>query len=244
MKAFLMIGQSNMAGRGDLCDVEPIKNPHCDMLRMGRWIEMSEPVNPDRPVTVNGRGGSGISLAARFADEYAKKYGEDVGLIPAAYGGTSLSDWQPGGILFDHAVAISKIAQRSSRIIGILWHQGEYDANLMKNVSTYRERFINMTDALFHELELAEDTPIIIGGVGDFLDTYTPLSLPLGRELNRELQGIRQYRPNVAFASAEGLTCKNDNIHFDSVSLRIFGKRYFTEYEKLIEKKKANSSSE
>ena len=43
MKAFLMIGQSNMAGRGDFGEVEEIKNPLCRMLRNGRWIPMSEP---------------------------------------------------------------------------------------------------------------------------------------------------------------------------------------------------------
>ena len=142
MKAFLMIGQSNMAGRGNLCDVEPIKNPHCYMLRMGKWIQMSEPVNPDRAIYLDGRGGSGISLAAKFADEYANKYGEDVGLIPAAYGGTTLSNWQPGEVLYDHALAIARIAQRSSEIVGILWHQGEFDANLMKNVESYYSKFL------------------------------------------------------------------------------------------------------
>lgn len=37
VNAFLMIGQSNMAGRGEFCDVEPISNKQCLMLRMGRW---------------------------------------------------------------------------------------------------------------------------------------------------------------------------------------------------------------
>lgn len=34
--SFLLIGQSNMAGRGDLADVAPIENKQCRMLRMGR----------------------------------------------------------------------------------------------------------------------------------------------------------------------------------------------------------------
>ena len=48
--SFLMIGQSNMAGRGDFGEVEPISNPMCYMLRMGRWQRMSEPINPDRAI--------------------------------------------------------------------------------------------------------------------------------------------------------------------------------------------------
>ena len=66
MKAFLMIGQSNMAGRGDFGEVPPIENPNCFMLRNGRWIPMSEPINPDRSPFIYFH--SGIGLAASFAD--------------------------------------------------------------------------------------------------------------------------------------------------------------------------------
>ena len=74
----LMLGQSNMAGRGDMEQVKPIRNPMCYMLRMGRWQPMCEPVNPDRGI-FEGRYRSGISLAASFADEYAKHCGSAVG---------------------------------------------------------------------------------------------------------------------------------------------------------------------
>ena len=41
--SFLMIGQSNMAGRGEIGAVEPIKDPDCFMLRMGRWKKCRNP---------------------------------------------------------------------------------------------------------------------------------------------------------------------------------------------------------
>ncbi|MDR1100427.1 MAG: sialate O-acetylesterase, partial [Treponema sp.] len=62
--SFLMIGQSNMAGRGRLEDVPAIKNEKLFMLRNGKWWPLVEPVNYDRPF-------AGVSLAAVFADEYA-----------------------------------------------------------------------------------------------------------------------------------------------------------------------------
>jgi len=71
IRSFLMIGQSNMAGRGEFDEVPPIKNDKCYMLRMGRWQEMSEPVNPDRAV-FGMQYHSGVSLAASFADEFSK----------------------------------------------------------------------------------------------------------------------------------------------------------------------------
>ena len=39
--SILMIGQSNMAGRGALDELPPIKNPDCFMLRNGRWQPMT-----------------------------------------------------------------------------------------------------------------------------------------------------------------------------------------------------------
>ena len=38
--SFLMIGQSNMAGRGFASEVEPIQNEHIKVLRNGRWQGM------------------------------------------------------------------------------------------------------------------------------------------------------------------------------------------------------------
>ena len=76
MKSFLMMGQSNMAGRGDVNAVPPIRNPKCSMLRNGRWQPMGEPINPDRRVF--GEFHCGVGLAASFADEYAKHFEEKI----------------------------------------------------------------------------------------------------------------------------------------------------------------------
>lgn len=88
--SFLMAGQSNMAGRGEFGEVEPINNNKCFMLRMGRWQPMSEPINPDRAL-LDPIWHSGVSLAASFADSFAKHFDKEVGLIPCADGGTKIS---------------------------------------------------------------------------------------------------------------------------------------------------------
>ena len=141
-----MIGQSNMAGRGDFGEVAEIQNPLCKMLRNGRWIPMREPINPDRGIFDYFH--SGVGLAASFADAYAKHFNEEIGLIPCADGGTMLAEWQPGEILYDHAVAMAKLAQRSAEIVGILWHQGESDSNSEEKVKAYRSRFLHMISSL------------------------------------------------------------------------------------------------
>ena len=230
MKSFLMIGQSNMAGRGDFGEVPEIKNPNCFMLRNGRWQPMSEPINPDRAV-FGTKFHSGVGLAASFADEYAKHFGENVGLIPCAEGGTYIEEWQPGEVLFENAVNQARLAQRSSEIVGILWHQGENDSQDEKNVKLYKERFKNLIDTLMRELGLSESVPVIIGALGEFVGEYDGGKLRYFKEINEFLEELSS--EYGAFVSAKGLTCKEDGIHFNSESYREFGKRYFAEYIKL-----------
>jgi len=121
------------------------------MLRMGRWQKMSEPINPDRAI-FHGYFHSGISLCASFADRYAKHFHKKIGLIPCADGGTNILQWQPGELLFDHAVCMTKLAMRTSNFGGILWHQGESDCNAA-DFLLYKERAINMITEIRRALQ-------------------------------------------------------------------------------------------
>ena len=225
IRSFLLIGQSNMAGRGEFADVEPIVNPSCFMLRMGRWQKMAEPINPDRDI-FKILYHSGVGLSASFADEYAKHTGENVGLIPCADGGTSITQWQSGEILFDHAVMMTKLAMRTSTFGGILWHQGETDCRSEETFLPYRERFLTMITALRRELG-AEELPLLLG---ELSENICAPKWQLGDRavwFNQMLHELEQELPMCRVVSAKDLTLKPDGLHFNSVSLREFGKRYF-----------------
>lgn len=226
--SFLLIGQSNMAGRGEFSDVEPIKNKHCRMLRMGRWQTMSEPINPDRAI-LTGLYHSGISLGASFADSLAREHGCKIGLIPCADGGTRLSQWMPGEILYDHAVMMTRLALRTSRLAGILWHQGESDCCEQALVDSYKERFLTMITSLRRDLG-AEDVPVILGELSELIDPShygRGIRIP---QMNEIFHTIARELPLCGVVSSKDLTLKPDGIHFDAVSLREFGLRYAKEY--------------
>lgn len=220
IKSFLMLGQSNMAGRGFINEVPPIYNERIYMLRNGRWQMMTEPINYDRPV-------SGISLAGSFAEAWSCKNKDDIiGLIPCAEGGSSLDEWAVDKELFRHAVNEAKFAKESSELVGILWHQGESDSN-NGNYKVYYKKLLVIIEALRKELN-APDIPIIIGGLGDFLGkegfgkSCTEYTL-----INKELEKFAFEQDNCYFVSAEGLTSNPDGIHIDAISQRKFGLRYF-----------------
>ena len=125
---------------------------------------MSEPVNPDRAI-VGTLFHSGISLAASFADELQKHTGSAIGLIPCADGGTSISQWMPGEVLFDHAVMMTNLAKRSSDFGGIIWHQGENDCTDF-DPEYYKNSMISMMSEL-RKLLGAEKKPLLIGELSE-----------------------------------------------------------------------------
>jgi len=228
--SFLMLGQSNMAGRGDFGEVDEIENKKCYMLRMGRWQPMSEPINPDRRI-FGSEFHSGISLAASFADSYSKQYNKEIGLIPCADGGTKIIQWQPDGLLFDHAIMQAKLAMRTSKIKGVLWHQGESDCMSGEGFELYEERLTRVITQMRKELE-KPDLIVIMGELS--YDSPTSLKSKISHnEFNQLLSDISKKIDNTAVVSAKDLQLKKDGLHFDSKSLREFGVRYFEEYLKI-----------
>lgn len=224
--SFLLIGQSNAAGRGFLEEATPLD--HCNgrlkVQRNGLWLNMFRPVNPDRSF-------SGTCLAESFAKEYAMEHPLcEVGIIPCADGGTTISQWQPGEILFDNALNCARLAMRTSTLKGILWHQGEGDCSAEK-CELYRERFERLMDTLRCELGMPE-LPILVGALGDYLPKRLE-SPNLGayyQSINAVLRSIGNEYHQCAFVGAEGLGSNPDNLHFSAKALHEFGIRYYQAY--------------
>lgn len=223
--SFLLIGQSNMAGRGNPNEIELVKDKRILVMRCGRWQPMFRPVNPDRSF-------SGVSLAEKFAQLYAEKYDVQVGLIPCADGGTTLHQWQPGSLLYDNAVNCARLAQRTSTIAGVLWHQGESDCHDGR-YQTYKERITPIMDGFRKDLDLY-DVPFLLGGLGDYLKERNPNPnyQNIGY-INTALQRMAEKDPMIGFVPATGLESNPDNLHFNAAALHEFGLRYYDEFMKL-----------
>ena len=226
MYSFLLVGQSNMAGRGFPSEVEKLPNKDIYVLRNGRWWPMYVPVNPDR-VT------AGINLSESFVYEFLKEHpGDTVGIIPCADGGTSLDQWMPGKVLFDHAVMMTSLALRSSTLAGILWHQGESDCGDDRH-PLYQEKCTHILEQLRREVG-CPDVPLLLGGLGDFLPFCEKSTKFINYvHVNAHLQAMARSMKNCAFVSAEGLGANPDNLHFSAAALREFGLRYYEAYKGL-----------
>ena len=225
MKSILLIGQSNMAGRGFIDDVSPIYNEHIKMLRNGRWQMMAEPLNFDRHI-------SGIGPAASFAQAWTEDYpGESIGLIACAEGGSSIDEWTIDGLLTRHAISEAKFAMESSEIIGVLWHQGESDS-FGERYKTYEDKLLSLFKHLREELKVP-DIPIIIGELGHYLgEVGFGKSAVEYNQINQILSKVAHNNGNCYFVTSEGLTANPDGIHIDAISQRKFGLRYYDAFSK------------
>lgn len=217
MKSLLLIGPSNMAGRGELGSVAEIENEHIFMMRKNQWMLMKEPIHCDKDM-------AGIGLSASFAYEFVKKYNEPFGLIPCAVGGTRLAQWAASGELYSAAVKCARSAQLTSDIIGILWHQGESDSAAFETAAIYEKNFMIMINALLADLKL-KNIPVIVGELGEYLNNTG--KYPFKNAVNDALHKIARDNNFIGIASSAGLKDKGDGLHFDAQSLRSLGVRYF-----------------
>ena len=217
--SFLLIGQSNMAGRGYLNEAIPVDPTNIRVMRNGRWQGMFRPVNHDRPF-------SGVNLAESFAERYAETYGVKVGIIPCADGGSALWQWEKGNILFENAVNHVRLAQRTSTVAGVLWHQGESDC-APADYQAYEEKFRKFL-ADFREAADLWNVPFLVGGLGDFLPLRegTKTLMNYGK-INEALKNTARDLPLTGYVPAEGLGANPDNLHFSAAALYEFGHRYF-----------------
>jgi hypothetical protein len=220
---FLLIGQSNMAGRGLLDTTTPLTHPNISMFRDGQWQMAKEPLHTDKTT-------AGISLGISFAYHlFTQAPNKQIGLLPCAVGGTPLSRWMPQNDLYENAVSIAKTALSNGNILkGILWHQGEADSKDIPTANTYGTRLTTMISTLRIELQ-ADHVPFISGELGHFLQNHEQCTY--FTQINYTLRTLKL--PHYTCVSAHGLTDIGDNVHFDGPSLREFGQRYAIQYLKM-----------
>jgi hypothetical protein len=232
---YLLIGQSNMAGRGTIEAQDTITDPNVFMLnKAGEWVPAKSPLHFDKSF-------AGTGLGLTFGKIMAEKSKRKIGLIPCAVGGTSISMWMPGAYdkittthPYDDAIRRTKIALQHGRLKGILWHQGEGDASKEK-ASRYEQRFNSLMLHLQNDLSVdISSISVVVGELGQF---YCKRNSE-GKEINLVLKHLAETHKNRALVSSKGLVHKGDSVHFDAASQRELGKRYAEKVIKLTNKLK------
>jgi hypothetical protein len=227
---FLLVGQSNMAGRGAVAAEDREPHPRVLMLnKAGAWVPATDPMHFDKSAAGVGLG---KTFGIRIADAHP---GITVGLIPCAVGGSPIDTWKPGVFYpatkshpWDDAMRRVHLAMEAGTLKGILWHQGESDSNAAL-APGYEAKLHDLIARLRKELD-APEVPVIVGQMGRFTDAPWSDAKTLVDKAHRDLPGKVS---RTAFVSSEGLHHKGDKVHFDSDSYREFGRRYAAAFQKL-----------
>jgi hypothetical protein len=232
LQLFLLAGQSNMAGRGKVEAQDSVVNPR--VLKLDRsmaWVPAVDPLHWDKPALVGVGPGRSFGLALAARDTTAR-----IGLIPAAVGGSPISSWAPGALdtatgthPYDEALARLRIAQKSGKLRGILWHQGESDAT--PTLSVLYAGKLRALVARFRSDAGDPNLPFVIGELGKFSGKSWTTEVARIDSVHR---AIAASVPNVAYVSSDGLVDKGDQLHFDAASQRTFGERYASAYFTIV----------
>jgi hypothetical protein len=219
LNLYILIGQSNMAGRGVI--TSEYQEMHDERVLMfnaeNKWVEARHPLHFDKPKV------AGVGPGLSFGLEMAKANPEvKIGLIPCAVGGTPIEAWQPGAqdkatkkFPYDEALLRIKEAMKYGVVKGVVWHQGEGNSS-EKGSETYLAQLSELIKRVRKETK-NKKLPFVVGELGRYRDNYAFINDKI-----KDLPGMVKY---TAVASSEGLVHKGDGTHLDSPSATLLGKR-------------------
>lgn len=165
---YLLIGQSNMAGRGSFQPEDTTKTID------GVWLLNSEGVPEKAKAPLNKYSSirkdlklQGYSPANNFSQLMHSRTGRKILLVINAKGGSSINSWQPDRQenFLNEAVRRTRQAMLHGQVKGILWHQGETD--VQKKTPDYVGKFKRMITALRDSIGQG-NIPVVVGQLGQW----------------------------------------------------------------------------
>lgn len=243
---WILAGQSNMEGNGNLADL-PLPSSRVNSLDMTDvWVTAEEPLHrlPDSTDRVhwrrnaqgqperlqgealakwiaNRKKGAGPGLP--FALEMVRRTGVPVGLIPCAHGGTSMAQWDPalkgqgGDSLYGGMIRRFQLA--GGRVKGILWYQGESDAN-EKAGPVFAQKFKEFIQAVRADFG-QPDLPFLYVQIGRHVASA---SATWWNRVQDDQLKVESQLPNVFMTGCADCEL-DDGIHVGTDDQRLLGRR-------------------
>jgi len=243
---WILAGQSNMEGHGDLVDVQP-PMPQVHSFDMAdKWLVAEEPLHTlvnaaDRvhwrlnenkePERWSGerldkylserKKGAGLGLP--FAEEMVRRTGIPVGVVPCAHGGTSMDQWSPalkdreGDSLY--GAMLRRFHAVGGNVRGVLWYQGESDAN-PKAAPEFLNKFEDFVKAVRLDFK-APELPFYYVQIGRHVDNHNVAEWNVVQEAQRKAESDLGNAGMVVSIDAT----LDDPIHLSTASQKRMGRR-------------------
>jgi len=241
------------------------KSVSSNVINANRIVQAEDPLHvPLDPNNTSGKNLSYIGMGLSFAKEALNNTENNIVLVPAAWSGSSfcLNADGPNGQwnalepndpdlgntwLFDRAVARTNLAlaETGGILRGILWHQGESDAN-----DRCASQYLANLERLAQELRLQinpdrrgpesrrgdANIPFVLGTMSRGIDDNGDLSIywPAKQLIDNAHRMLPSKIKHAALTISDDLTpangfpCGNEScIHYGPASLREMGRRYY-----------------
>jgi len=211
---WVLAGQSNMEGVGNLENVPVPSSMVNSFDQTDTWVMASEPLHrlPDatdrvhwrrpspqsEPVKLEGdalrqfiqnrKKGAGLGLP--FALEMVKRTGVPIGLLPCAHGGTSMDQWSPaqkdkaGDSLY--GAMLRRVRLAGGGVKGVLWYQGESDAS-DKAAPLFKEKFQSFVREMRRDLGIPT-LPVYYVQIGRHVASASGTGWNMVQEAQRQLE--------------------------------------------------------
>lgn len=241
---FIQAGQSNSEGYG----FGPAEHPY----------EPSEQVwymNGDFTMTQAAEKVTGNEIQTTYGLFFAREYlaagllqeGRKLLILRTSVGGTGFLDhrWGMTDDLYLRMMEMIRTALElnpENRLLGMLWHQGETDAQLGADYDTHFRNLSGLVRSVretFHVPEL----PFI---AGDFVQHWKGENAAISEPVIQAIRAVCRDCGPGAFVETDGLLSNfqqlkrtildpdwEDNIHFSRQSCDLLGQRYFDAYRKV-----------
>ncbi|MCB2192187.1 MAG: sialate O-acetylesterase [Deltaproteobacteria bacterium] len=230
---FILAGQSNMSGRGDLGQLPPGFPANAGRIRnfsnADVWCEVAEPLDDPRgqkdacSLDLSPGVGPGTAFAQRLSELLPQV---DVGLIPCARGRVTLDEWAPNSrldSLYGSSLRRARLAGKKGRVAGVLFYQGENDTTSRQAVQSWPQRFAALVSAWRRDLGDPK-LPVVFCQLGKLAGQWR--GDPEFRYWDRLKQRQASVRlPMVRMVVTDDLDLKEDGIHLTTASQMILGRR-------------------
>jgi sialate O-acetylesterase len=237
---WVLAGQSNMEGVGDLLDITPPSDMVMLLGMDGKWSKAREPLHwlvdsPDpvhsgdpetraaRSADLHKRRTKGTGLGLPFAVALTEATGVPIGLIACAHGGTSMEQWDPTRKSDDgkslYGSMLRQIRLAGGKVKGVLWYQGESDADPAR-AEVYQKVFTDFIKTLRADLK-QPDLPFYYVQIGRWIRAGDPKPWNLVQDTQRRLVDLV---PNTAVVAGVDLEL-DDGIHVGTPGLKRIGHR-------------------
>lgn len=220
---YLLIGQSNMAGRAPMeeSDKDTLKNVYLFTNDVdNQWEKATNPLNKYSTIRKDIELQK-LNPGYTFAIKMASKSKRPIGLVVNAKGGTKIELWEPGTEFYNEAVRRTKEALKNGQLKGVIWHQGEANSSKYQK---YMPKMITLIESLRKDFN-QPDLPFVVGQLSEDKEARI--------NFNEMIMGLPQEISNTAVVNSKN-TSTIDNTHFDNKSQKKMGKRYAKRMIKLL----------